>query len=309
MESRLKIPPSLQNCIIRNVQLKELLHFGTYSKLVEAEWEGSVVAVELVHGVFEEELEILEFHQRFQLGHNNIVRFFGIYFPPGAIIPGFVMELLDCSLHDLLKRNATISLETKLSILHQTGSGLRYLHSGDPPIILGKLSTKKVLISKAMEAKIVCMGAVIKIKFKTDNQSCDVNFAAPEVITDQMDGIYSKKVDVFSFGSIMFYMFSTKCNVISDPATRMHIMTTWEGIKDHIQHLNKSVDDVMVPLIMNCLKHLPSERPSIIEICEQLQSLQQLVGKEQSTVHQTQLVQKLHHHPWPSLSKQVQIYS
>ena len=91
MESRLKIPPSLQNCIIRNVQLKELLHFGTYSKLVEAEWEGSVVAVELVHGVFEEELEILEFHQRFQLGHNNIVHFFGIYFPPGVIIPGFVL--------------------------------------------------------------------------------------------------------------------------------------------------------------------------------------------------------------------------
>ena len=109
------------------------------------------------------------------------------------------MERLDCSLHDLLKRNATISLETKLSILHQTGSGLRYLHSGDPPIILGKLSTKKVLISKAMEAKIVCIGAVIKIKVKTDNQSCDVNYAAPEVIADQMDGIYSKKVDIAIF--------------------------------------------------------------------------------------------------------------
>ena len=87
----------------------------------------------------------------------------------------------------------------------------------------------------------------------------------------------------------------------------MHIMTTWEGIKGHIQHLNKSVDDVIVPLIMNCLKHLPSERPSIIEVCEQLQSL--LVGKERSTLHQTQLVQKLHQHPWSSLSKQVQIYS
>ena len=67
MESPLKIPPSLQNCIIRNVQLKELLHFGTYSKLVEAEWEGSVVVVELVYGVFEEDLEILEFHQRYHL--------------------------------------------------------------------------------------------------------------------------------------------------------------------------------------------------------------------------------------------------
>ena len=64
------------------MQLRELLHFGTYSKLVEAEWEGSVVVVELVHGVFEEELEILEFHQRYQLGHTSIVCFFGIYFHP-----------------------------------------------------------------------------------------------------------------------------------------------------------------------------------------------------------------------------------
>ena len=79
MESHLKIPPSLQNFIIWNVQLRELLHFGTYNKLVEAEWEGSVVVVELVHGVFEEELEILEFHQRYQLGHTSIVRFFKVY--------------------------------------------------------------------------------------------------------------------------------------------------------------------------------------------------------------------------------------
>lgn len=310
MDSLVKIPLSLQSCVIQRIQLKELIYYGTYSKVVEAEWEGSVVAVKLIHGIFEQDVEISECHHRYQLGHTNIVRFFGIYFPPGAAMPGFVMERLDCSLHDLLKRKSTISVETKLSILHQTGLGLRYLHSRVPPIIHGKLSTKKVLISKAMEAKIACVGTVINIKFRSDKQKFDVDFAAPEVTADSMDKAHGKEVDMFSFGCVMFHTFSTTLprHVIRDPVAHMHIMTTWEGIKYRIQHLDKSVRNVIVPLIMNCLKHLPSERPSIIDVCDQLQAL--LVGKKNLTSdpYQTQLMQekvKLHRHP--SLSKPVTI--
>jgi len=107
----------------------------------------------------------------------NIVRFFGIYLAPGVTMPSFVMERLQGSLYDLLKQNPTtwpivknpthIPVEIKLSILHQIGLGLRYLHSRVPPIVCGKLSSKKVLISKGVEAKIACIGTIIKTGHKT----------------------------------------------------------------------------------------------------------------------------------------------
>jgi len=296
MDSRTEIPSPLQSCIIENIQLGELIHYGTYSKVVEAKWEGTVVAVKQLYDVYEQVFDITKCETKcdgHQLGHANIVRFFGIYFPPGAMIPSFVMERLDGSLYDLLKRNPTIPIvqnpaipvETKLSILHQTGLGLRYLHSRVPPIIYGKLSSKKVLISKGMEAKIACIGTIINIECKARYKTIrtakqfDLDFAAPEVTTSKT---YGKEVDVFSFGRIMLYTLSATLSdhVISDPVAHRHAMNSQEGIKYCIRYLDKSIRDVILPLIMGCLKHRSSEQPSVIEVCHQLETL--LVGKNHS---------------------------
>ena len=92
--------------------------------------------------------------------HPNVVSFFGIYFPPRVRIPNLVMERLHCSLNHLLERNPVIRLDIKMSILHQIGLGLRYLHTRVPPIIHRDLSSNNILISKGMEAKIADLGTI-----------------------------------------------------------------------------------------------------------------------------------------------------
>ena len=269
MDSR--ITSSLQEYVIEDIELKELMHHGTYSKVVAGKWDGLVVAVKQMHDVYEKELEISEYFHLHQLSHANIVRFFGIYFPSTMKLPTLVMERLDCSLCDLLEQNVSVPIEIKLSILHQTGLGLRYLHSRVPTIIHGKLSTKKVLISKGMEAKIMYFGTIINIKHNSMSieKRFEIDFMAPERFTST-NRTYEKKVDVFSFGCIILHaLLSTKPSYnVGKPV--IHLLTT---LKRNTQHLDKAMEDIIIDLIQNCLKHLPYGRPSVVEVCDQLEGL------------------------------------
>ena len=275
MDGRVKVPGCT---VIQDIQLKGLIHYGAYSKVVEAKWEGLVVAVKQIHDVYKKDFEIAECERIHQLGHTHIVRFFGIYFPSGADLPSLVMERLDCNLYDLLEKNLAIPTETKLSLLHQIGLGLRYLHSRVPPIVHGKLSSKKVLISKGMEAKIAYVGTIVNTGNNSTNviENFEISFIPPERTTSANSEANrkDKEVDVFSFGCIILHIFSsTKPShlVISKPT--IHSLTTSENVKRNIQHLDNAVEDVIVLQIICCLKHNPSERPSVIEVCDKLETL------------------------------------
>lgn len=265
------ITSSLQERIIEDIELKdELIHRGTYSKVVEAKWEGLVVAVKQIHDVYEKELEISEYFHLHQLSHANIVRFFGIYFPSTMKLPSLVMERLDCSLCDLLEQN--VSVPMRLSILHQTGLGIRYLHSRVPTIVHGKLSTKKVLISKGMEAKIMYRGTIVNIKHndsKSTEKCFEMDFMAPERFTST-NRTHGKEVDVFSFGCIILHTFLSTKPSYNVGKSVIHLLTT---LKRNTQHLDKATGDVVIQLIQNCLKHLPLGRPSVVEVCDQLEAL------------------------------------
>ena len=121
------IPSSLRSCIITDIQLGRVIGGGAHGRILEAKWEGSVVAVKQIHAILEElraqefamlrSKFLMECDRSNRLRHPNIVRFFGIYFPPGARLPNLVMERLHCSLNDLLERNPVIHLDGSQSRL------------------------------------------------------------------------------------------------------------------------------------------------------------------------------------------------
>ena len=273
MDSR--IASSLPEHIIKDIELKELIHHGTYSKVVAAKWEGLLVAVKQIYDVYEKELEISEYFHLHQLSHANIVRFFGIYFPASTMkLPSLVMERLGCSLCDLLEQNVSTPIEIKLSILHQTGLGLRYLHSKVPTIIHGKLSTKKVLISKEMEAKIMYFGTLVNIEHSSMSikKPFEMDFMAPEKFT-AANKTYGKKVDIFSFGCIILHTFLSNKPSYNVGKSVIHLLTALKRNTHFTQHLDKATGDVIIGVIQNCLKHQPFGRPSVVEVCDQLETL------------------------------------
>ena len=292
------IPSSLRSCIITDIQLGRVIGGGAYGRILEAKWEGSVVAVKQIHTIFEEvnaqEFEILrnkflmECDRSNRLRHPNIVRFFGIYFPPGARLPNLVMERLHCSLNHLLERNSVIHLDIKTSILHQIGLGLRYLHTRVPPIIHRDLSSNNILISKGMEAKIADLGTIRLLDRPNRNSPMSIapgtqDFMPPEVLVNDPDIKYGKELDVFSFGCIMLHTFSQQWptpsqHVVTNPVK--HKRSEIERRAQYLDKVHKVVEDVMVPLIVSCLENFPFDRPTIMEVCDQLETL--VVNREQS---------------------------
>ena len=158
----------LNDYLIHNIQIGERIDGGAYGRIMEGKWEGTVVAVKEIHNIFNDISEgqfqalkirfLNECKQSSRLHHPNIVRFLGIYYPAGARVPSLVMERLHCNLTNFLKQNPVVSLEIKLSILHQISLGIRYLHTRTKPIIHRDLSSNNILISRNMEAKITDFG-------------------------------------------------------------------------------------------------------------------------------------------------------
>ena len=276
---------SLQTCMITDIQLGRTISQGAYGKILEAKWEGSLVAVKqflTIYASSAQEFEVvktkylIECDRCVKLRHPNVVRIFGACFIPGVRIPSMVMERLHCSLYHLLERRPAIHLDMKTSILHQIGLGLRYLHTRAPPIIHSNLSSKKILISKGMEAKIAFLNSARFIPNMNGFSGCQ-DFMPPEVLVDDPSIKYGKELDVFSFGCVMLHTFSQQW-----PTPSQHVVITRSEIERRAQYLDKihkAVEYRVVPLVVSCLENLPSDRPSIVEVCNQLETL--VVNRQQ----------------------------
>ena len=133
---------------------------GAYGRVIEVEYAGLACAAKEIHPIFfrvarREELERIKanFLRECQtwstLLHPNIVQFNGVHYPTGdqSGLPIMVMEKMSRSLRSLVERHedVEICIHLKLSILHETSLGLRYLHiMQHPPIVHRDLTPNNI---------------------------------------------------------------------------------------------------------------------------------------------------------------------
>ena len=292
--------PALRDCVIDNIRIGNQIGRGANGRILEATWEGIAVAVKEIHSIFMNEVGDLEFQsfkrsflreceQSSRLRHPNIVRFFGIYHPPGARVPSLVMERLHCSLTSLLENNPVVPIGTKISIIKDVALGLRYLHTRNPPIIHRDLSSNNVLLSERMEGKIGDLGTARLVDTRRQSRMTTApgtaHFMPPEALEDGINIHYGKELDVFSFGCVMLHTLSHQWPTpsqaaIINPETGLATggRTEVERRSQYFKRIDKSRSDVLIPLIENCLSNLPKNRPSIVRVCDQLEG--QLVDRE-----------------------------
>ena len=293
-------PKALRDCVIDNIRIGKQIGRGANGRILEAKWEGIVVAVKEIHSIFMNEVSDREFQsfkrsflreceQSSRLRHPNIVRFFGIYHSPGARVPSLVMERLHCSLTSLLEDNPVVPIGTKLSIIKDVALGLRYLHTRNPPIIHRDLSSNNVLLSKGMEGKIGDLGTARLVDPRRQSRMTQApgtaHFMPPEALAEDVTNIrYGKELDVFSFGCVILHTLSHQWPtpsqaVIVNPDTGLVTgRTEVERRSQYFERTDRSKSDVLIPLIESCLSNLPKNRPSIVRVCDQLEG--QLVDRE-----------------------------
>ena len=300
------IPSALHDFVIGNIQLEKQIGRGANGRILEAKWEGITVAVKEIHSIFINEVSepefqafktsfLLECEQSSRLRHPNIVRFFGIYYPPGARVPSLVMERLHCSLTNLLERNPLLPIETKLSIINDVALGLRYLHTRTPIIIHRDLSSNNVLISKGMEGKIGDLGTARLVDPTRQSQMTKapgtVDFMPPEALAASGSVRYEKELDVFSLCCVMLHTLSHQWPTPSEPVVTDPVTFEVKGrteVERRRSHLDKIEDraGMLIPTIKSCLNNIPENRVSIVQVCSQLEGL---VAKQDFSTDETDL--------------------
>ena len=294
-------PAALRDCVIGNIQIGKQIGKGANGRILEAKWEGIAVAVKEIHSIFMNEVSDREFQsfkrsflreceQSSRLRHPNVIRFFGIYHPPGARVPSLVMERLHCSLTSLLEDNPVVPMGTKHSIIKDVALGLRYLHTRNLPITHRDLSSNNVLLSKGMEGKIGDLGTAQLVDPRRQSRMTitpgTAHFMPPEALAEDVTNIrYGKELDAFSFGCVMLHTLSHQWPtpsqaVIINPDTGLVTgsRSEVERRSQYFERIDRSRSDVLIRLIESCLSNLPKNRPSIVRVCDQLEG--QLVDRE-----------------------------
>ena len=152
------------------------------------------------------------------LRHPNITQFLGLCFLPGTQLPLIVMERLETSLDDLLENVPGLPISLKRSVLEDVASGLLYLHNRPSPVIHRDLTSKNVLLTSSLIAKITDMGNSRIVDLRGGQMARTLSklpgtfvYMPPEARDDAHR--YGPSLDIFSFGHLALYTLTQVRNI------------------------------------------------------------------------------------------------
>ena len=253
-------------------------------------WNGTICAAKRIHSVLleyanPEELQVLsqnffsECEANSVLRHPNLVQFLGLYTPPNSLLPALVMELMFTSLSRYLETAGDLEVDLKISILHDSSLGLRYLHSHNPPIIHRDLTANNILLSRSLTAKITDLG-MAKILDKHQPAKMTTAPGLPSYMPPEALGKspkYRMPLDVFSFGVLMLHTgaqdwpIPTEFMVVNPETQDMRYLNEAQRRDEYLNKLRDA--EMLRPIILDCLQNNFTKRPSIVEVCKQLKLL------------------------------------
>ena len=271
---------------------------GSYGKVCRAKYGHLPCAAKLLHDTMFQTIDpgIQKFVERFEqecaflrmIKHPNIVQYLGTSRDPQSGRLTLLMELMDESLTGFLERS-TVSLpyHTQVNICYDVALALAHLHFNK--IIHRDLSSNNVLlIGDGSRAKVTDFGMSKLMGMNprmTKLTMCPgtAAYMPPEALLTPPQ--YSNKLDCFSHGVMAIQVITRQFPSPGD-AHEYSILKGQKakGARRSLQLIpeserrKKDLDLVepthpLLPLALNCIEDIDSERPSAEEICERLTAL------------------------------------
>ena len=261
------------------VDLDSEIGRGSYAIVKKVRLHGTVCAAKVIHEMLltdhtgDQSKPVQDFIRECfnfsKLRHPNLVQFLGVFYPNDAVtIPWLILEKLDSSLTQLLEKYkpSDLSLARRCSILQDVSLGIQYLHSQE--IIHRDLSSNNILLTNHLVAKVADLGVakvVNPLQARTHTRTPGtLVFMPPESLEDVPH--YGMPVDIFSFGCVTVHLFCHKWPV-PDRNGSSEMEKRWKYVRE------EEVISPLMKLITDCLKDVPNERPTIVEVVQKLQSI------------------------------------
>ena len=286
------------------INLDDALGIGSYGKVVRAKLGKHPCAAKLLHDTmfmfddpgqltvirkFREECELLS-----SIDHPNIVKYLGTAREPRSGRPVLLMELMYESLTKYLERStAPLKYYSQFSIVHDVAVALAYLHANS--VVHRDLSSNNVLLTVDGTAKVTDFGMSRLIAMHpraTPLTQCPgtLVYMPPEALMTPPQ--YSDRLDCFSFGVLIIQVATRQFpnpgesyKYVEDsryPTGRIIVPIP------EIERRKKQIDQIepshpLLFLAIKCIKDRDTERPSALELCEELAPLPEgeRVKKEQ----------------------------
>ena len=321
----------LRPFVLHNVRLTgRNIGSGSYGSVEEVEIPGAICAAKKIHDIFQDRSQIpedeirraseqfvVECRSMSSIRHPRIVQFLGMCFFPGSRLPALVMEKMHTSLHEVLdpetegreeredsENKPYIPLALKCSILCDVGQGLAFLHSRTPPIIHRDLSARNVLLTAAMRAKIAGLGVARLIpaqrRAATMTKGPGASIYMPPEARENVSR-YDVTIDIFSFGVLAMFTLSQDFPdplpvAYMDKETMLMVgRTELQRRGSYMQKIERQLreEHPLIPMIENCLKNLPEQRPLIGLVIEFLFQARGEIQDEEGDMNRLELVQSL----------------
>lgn len=199
----------------------------------------------------EDVFKVLKKYETLNLVHPSIVKIYGIFYGNETTPPSILIEYCPKTLDELIKERK-MSQSDIIFILYQIAEGMRYAHSLS--IIHGDMNSTNIMISDDGTIKISDIG--ISMLANSDGTK---GFIAPEISNNEK---CNEKVDVFSFGSVIYFVLS------GGLIPKIDYKNLYSGKKLSIlNNFTQNASD----LIYSCWKYNAEERSSFESIVLELE--------------------------------------
>ena len=276
----------------------ESLGVGSYGAVCKAMCDDLPCAAKILHPAlfqftapgstsvmrkFEQECHLLS-----AIKHPHVVQYLGTYCDPESKLPVLLMELMDESLTQFVKRlHKPLPYHTEVNLCHDIALALSYLHSNG--IVHRDLSSNNVLLIAGSRAKVTDFGMVKLYDVNTTAHLTPLTlcpgtmvYMSPEALGEPP--VYTDKLDSFSLGVLGVQIMTRQ---FPDPGNRFQIMEIndpripsgtvqvnvpeTERRQSHIDMIDPA--HPLLPIALDCLKDRDRERPSCHELCGHMSRL------------------------------------
>ena len=267
---------------------EDIIGQGSYATVFRLNYKGTTCTAKKLHAIFyrgEEQATIRKFKDECELlgalRHPNIVRFVETVTEEGSGRPVMLTEWLPTDLEHAMDQHghdASIPLSVKLSLLQDVSYGLLYLHSMKPdPIVHRDLTASNVLVTRDLRAKIADLGVSKVLDISPQKMAAmtkcpgTLAYMPPEALTDKPE--YGTPLDIFSFGHLSLFLVNQEF-----PYTLTDTGVTWKKGTVQYRKREKAFSKMgnkhcLKELSVRCLCDFPKERPTAVQLSEELYSL------------------------------------
>lgn len=251
---------------------------GSFSEVYKGRWNGAPVAIKRFSYVdVDAQKEILDDFLKetalmSTLHHPNIVKFYGAAkkHPHLYIISEYCER---GSLYSIIRDTGVpLSNRKLLGMAIDIARGMTYLHGSEPPIIHRDLKTGNLLCDKNWTIKVADFGlSRVADKSRRMTLCGTAETCAPEVLSK--NHTYSEKADVYSFGIVLWEMFSRQPLYPDLNFFELSQKVVEEDLRPDLSELPDKVPKSIVSLMQQCWKKEPEKRPSFSSVRKELEDI------------------------------------